>query len=243
MPDFAKEITIVVKNPNLEPTQFVTPKDILTGASRAFLAALWGETRTNTAIDIHGVEPGTYASYLMWVYRKKIAIPSSHDHVDDSQAGLICDDLVKLWILANGLQNEDCQNTVIDNILDLLGKHACLEGSILFSASSTIYIWSATTSGSPLRRIVLDYFLAYVRPDQVIPHIPKYHPDFLGDLTSVTPRSSDLDPLRITTPVEAVRAEHCFYHDHWHEFTRWSCVSGARRSLGAESSRYAKLAV
>lgn len=210
MPDVVREIAVIIHSVNVEPVRFVTPEYFLTNASKPFQSACWNVNHTTEptrVIDLYGVKPGIYACYLMWVLREIVAVPGNYDRIGESGTERVCGDLTKLWLLANGLEDHRCQNNVMDTILSFLRKHACPKGTLLFSSSSTTSIWSATTSESPLRRIVLDYFFAYALSHQVRPHVTEYHPGFLRDLSSMTPRSSDLDPLQIATPFEAVRAE------------------------------------
>lgn len=159
----------------------------------------------------------------MWVYRKKVVIDGYYDIGHEACAERVCSDLVNLWLLADLLKDQDCENAVMDAIVILLKKYTSLKGRLLFSPGLTITIWSATTAGSALRRVALDYTLACADRDLVEAQRDGFHPGFIRDILSMTTSEPQLDRALEQSSADSAKALPCFYHVHARELISLFC--------------------
>lgn len=168
-------------------------------------------------VHLDDADPNTFTWYLMWVFRGKVVVSHDHNLVDKDWAKQVCADLVKLWLLANRLEDYWCRNVVMDHIVGILDHHHKGAETVVFSPSLITLIWSASEAISPLRRIVLDYYLSQVSHDEIRYTSDQLHPEFVKELMfealhELSSRGLGTDKR---TPAEVVEAQQCFYHDHW----------------------------
>lgn len=149
----------------------------MTETSDFFKAACRGTAwieSTSRIIKLPDVEHDVFNAYLLWVHRQEF--PTAH--ADDALE--LIDDLVRLWLLADRLSDERLCNAVIDAILVELNDSITTMNA--FPPELAAQIWSATTPGRSLRRLVIDYYAKHVRVKFVKAEMAEYHPDFTKDL-------------------------------------------------------------
>lgn len=221
-----------------EPTRFTAPQGLLKQHS-VFFADACGSDRTQV-IHLDDVEPEIFAWYLMWVYRGRVVIASDYDSEDEESVERVCSDLTKLWLMADKLKDERCRNAVMDNIVGAVDHHTRRLDTLMFSSSLITLIWSATMTCSPLRKIVLDYYLSHVCQNDIEFLFELLHPGFVKDLMFLALRRLEFGGLENRSPAEAVEAEPCFYHDHFYPVWRRYCVPEEDLIVG-KTSRHTSL--
>lgn len=97
-------------------------------------------------------------------------------------------DLVKLWLLGDRFADTKLRNVVVGHITSTIARLFIEDMTEVFTPEIITSIWSATTTGRALRRLVLDSYASYVRPDQLAEQIEELSPEFVKDLT----KSDDL---------------------------------------------------
>lgn len=158
VPDFRKEITVILNKENPEhTTSFIVPECLLIETSGFFKAACregaLAESTTRT-IKLAEVEPDVFNAYLLWVHRKELPTAPSDD------ASELVEDLVRLWLLTGHLANFRLRNVVIDAILVELNDFTTSLN--VFPPELAAQVWSATTSARSIRRLITDYYAKHV---------------------------------------------------------------------------------
>lgn len=173
MPDFSKEITIIIneEQPHLVAS-FHVPEGLLTEKSEFFQAACRNEWKeaTSRVIKLPDVEPDIFSLYLFWVHRGKLAVRNEWDLRDEDwyeHANLAQTRLIKLWILADRLADIKLRNATMDEMIAAVGRLSNEYSFDLFTPEMTNVVWSATTTGRPLRRLLLDYHISNVWVEDV----------------------------------------------------------------------------
>ena len=152
----------------------------------------WKEA-TSRVIKLPQIDADDFRAYLFWVHRREIAFDISLALPDQSEGSPRVSAsevyptslaLAKLWLLADRLKTNKLGNDAIDSLLHVLEGAREMESDPMniFPASTTVLIWSATTKGRSLRRLVIDYYASTVTASQVEKHIEECHPEFVQDL-------------------------------------------------------------
>lgn len=199
---------------------FTVPKSLLVDSSEYFEAECCDEPTSADPKVIHlsAAEPEIFACYLMWLYRKKVAITSDFHPDDRGGAERVCGDLVKLWLLADRLRDQRCRNAIVDKLVGTLEDLPRPDEIPSFLSSLAMLVWPSTKAGSSLRCMVLDYTLSQIRADHVESQMEHLPPEFLKDILLKALRKLDSNNTETPTPAEAVQAQQCFYHDHHDQF-------------------------
>jgi hypothetical protein len=125
---------------------------------------------------------------LYWIYKEKIPVDTDCDRRDcpnlyDQDAVHTLDEIIKLWLFADRLMTAKLRNAAADailRILELLSEDSDMEQ--VFPASTINLIWFCTTKNRAVRRLVVDFYVYWVRPEDIENSIEDYHPDFVKDL-------------------------------------------------------------
>lgn len=178
VPDFRKEIIVILNEESPEhTTSFTVPECLLTETSDFFKAACrdgaWIESTSRT-INLPDVDPDVFNAYLLWVHRKALPTAPSDDAFE------LVEDLVRLWLLADRLADFRLRNAVIDAILVELNDFTTSLN--VFPPELAARVWSATTPGRSIRRLIVDYYAKHVGATIVKGEVAEYHPDFTKDL-------------------------------------------------------------
>lgn len=117
--------------------------------------------------------------------------------------------LTKLWLLADRFAHTKLRNEAMDDMLGVLGviKAFNNECKATFIAIVITCIWSATTEGRPLQRLVCDCYAYSASSDNMKLNFDDYYPGELlfESLDTIERGDTDTDP---TTQVR------CYYHEH-----------------------------
>lgn len=103
----ATDVRIFATTAPEDSTRFVVPQSLLTESSGFFQSERrdkWASSCT-PATTLPGVEARVFSSYLLWVYRKKVAVASDCDPTAKEWPRQICSNLFKLWLLADRLED------------------------------------------------------------------------------------------------------------------------------------------
>lgn len=203
---------------------------MLTEKSEFFKAACRNEWKeaTSRVVKLPEVDDDAFRSYLVWVYREKVAIregPRSNTTEEFTDAERMVHgrsvhtSLAKLWILADRLADMRLRNAVIDKLV--AGLSDGFEGNIgmlYFPPELTTLVWSNTTADRPLRRLVLDYYIAIVWSDEVKAHWDDFQLEFMKDLAIAAMEKDERSEKKHYRPREIVhKYRRCYYHEHSEE--------------------------
>lgn len=161
----------------------------------------WRESKSRT-ITLPEVEPDVFNAYLLWVHRKELPTAPSDDAFE------LVEDLVRLWLLADRLADFRLRNTVIDAIVfELKGFTTSLN---VFPPELAAQVWSATTPGRAIRRLIVDYYAKHIGAAIVKDEVAEYHLDFTRDLLvkAIEVLKNDEE---IVCPS---KRDSCFYHEY-----------------------------
>ena len=189
MPDFSKELTIIINEDDPQTTAtFTVPEGLLTEHSKFFKAACRDASgEAATVIKLPQVDPDTFRAYLFWIHRRELAFSNISESQGVSASDLypISLALANLWLLADRLTTTKLRNAVIGELGRILMTLDHTQGSTIeiFPPSMTVLIWPTTTKGRSLRRLVVDYYASKVPIAQVEEHIHEFHPEFVEELT------------------------------------------------------------
>lgn len=206
VPDFRKEIIVILSDEDSDyTTTFTVPECLLVETSEFFKAACrdgaWLESTSRT-IKLAEVEPDVFNAYLLWVHRKDLPTAPSDDAFE------LVEDLVRLWLLADRLADFRLRNTVIDAIIvELNGFITSLN---VFPPELAAQVWSATTPGRSIRRLIVDYYAKHIGAAAVKGEVADYHPDFTRDLLVKAIEVVKNDEENICPS----KRDSCFYHEY-----------------------------
>ena len=133
----------------------------------------WVESKSRT-IKLPRVEEDVFNAYLLWVHRKELPTAPSDDTFE------MVGDLVRLWLLADRLADFRLRNAVMDAIIVELNGFATPMN--VFPPNLAAQVWSATTPGRPIRRLIIDYYAKHIGAATVKAEAVAYHPEFTRDL-------------------------------------------------------------
>ena len=143
-----------------------------------------------------------FNAYLLWVHRKELPTAPSDDAFD------LVEDPVRLWLLADRLADFRLRNAVIDGILiELTGFTTSLN---VFPPELAAQIWSATTPGRSMRRLIIDYYAKHIGAATVEAQVAEYHPNFTKDLLVKAIEVVKNDEENICPS----KRDSCFYHEY-----------------------------
>jgi hypothetical protein len=206
VPDFRKEIIVILTEEDPEyTTAFTVPECLLTETSEFFRAACrdgaWIESTSRT-IKLPEVEADVFNAYLLWVHRKELPTALSDDAFE------LVEDLVRLWLLADRLADFRLRNAVIDAIIvELYNFTTSLN---VFPPELATQVWSATTPGRSIRRLIIDYYAKHVGATVLKGEVAEYHPDFTKDLLVKAIEIVKNDEENICPS----KRDSCFYHEY-----------------------------
>jgi hypothetical protein len=180
VPDFSRELIVVINEDQPELTvRYTLPECLLAETSEFFKAACrsdaWKEYAERT-IKLLEVEPDTFNAYLLWVHRQEI--PTAHPE----EALELLDDLARLWLLGDRLADVRLRNAAMDGIVAEINLYTTATMLNAFPPKLIEQIWSSTTSGRPIRRLVVDYYVKHVEVEVMKAESAEYHHEFTKDL-------------------------------------------------------------
>jgi hypothetical protein len=180
VPDFSRELIVVINEDQPELTaRYTIPECLLTETSDFFKAACrsdaWKEYAERT-IKLPEVEPNTFNAYLLWAHRQEV--PTAHP---DESLELV-DDLARLWLLGDRLADVRLRNATMDGMIAEIDMYTLPTFGNVFPPKLIEQIWSATTSGRSIRRLVVDYYVKHVSVEAMKAEPELYHHEFTRDL-------------------------------------------------------------
>jgi hypothetical protein len=188
---------------------------LLTEKSEFFKAACrngWKEA-SSRIVRIPDVDVGAFHAYLNWVYREKVAVVSQNarDGKLDTMAEArpVFNELVELWLLADRLADARLQHLVANAITRLacgVPEPNWTEG---ITPETIFLIWSRTTAGRALRRIVIDFYANEAKSEALERVRDELHPEFIKDLMvkAIEMKNEGKD-------IHYVDRKDCYYHEH-----------------------------
>lgn len=198
------------------------PEHLIVEKSQYFKAAYrgdWKEAQTRT-VKLQDVDVEAFDSYMFWIHRGELAINTDFDlleggKIQHAAAYAHINKLVRLWLLGDRLSDSKFRNTVMDAILGVFSGLISDSGtgSRLLPPHLTVLIWSNTTEGRALRRLVIDYYLYAVTPEEMDSQWDKFHPDFVKELAVGAlkrPSEARSDPREVEVWTRRI----CDFHEH-----------------------------
>lgn len=166
----------------LERTKYTIHRDILTANSVFFHDALRGNSdeARDGAIKLEESIPQIFEIFTRWLYKK--AIEFEHDEFWFRT-------LSNAWILGDELSASNFQNSIIDALISKFK-----DTRELTEVNTINNIYNKTVPGSPLRRLLVDFFAWQYTPDDArhsAPLSPEVHRDFIVDLADIALRGWD----------------------------------------------------
>lgn len=208
---------------------FTVPQEFLAKDSLFFRAACSHkrpdkeEEGQASVVKLYGVELESFKAYLFRAHKGEIGIATEFpkNAVDDryrqQQTASILASLAKLWLLGNRLQDTRLRNSVMDAFLHaMIDGWSCVNDVVELLPPATIFlIWSASSTGCALRRLVLNCYLRHSLPWTLQGCLYELHGDFVRDLMMLAlhreGRTRDNPPFD---------TQCCEYHDHDEEHPR-----------------------
>lgn len=175
MPDLVKQLTIIINEEDAEHTaSFEVPQALLIEHSDYFRAACQNEWKeaTSRVIKLADVNADAFNNYLYWVHEKKVSV--------NRPLGVLCEgnipnfvpwvnNMANLWLLSDRLADERLRNEVLDILADRIESIHLVLGAI--PAGMINKIWSTTTPGRALRRLIVEYYAQSVTASEILPSI------------------------------------------------------------------------
>lgn len=229
IPDFTKRLSILVGE---DETEFIVPASLLAAYSNIFKVAAGDDEAddrdaSNATLKIPDGEVDIFNHYLFWVYQKDTyKFPPPDEQPEGLEMVAACDQLlmhhIKLWVFADRLDDKALCNRVMDDIIYDL-DHSCK-----FSPEMTAFVWDATTSASPLRRLVMDYYIS--SPGYLELHRGEFTRTFLEDVLvqslNSTSEHGTSDPLEKCP---------CVYHELVGDYRPCECTAEVLHWVGQAS--------
>ena len=135
MPDFSKELTIIINEDDPQTTAtFTVPEGLLTEHSKFFKAACRDASgEAATVIKLPQVDPDTFRAYLFWIHRRELAFSNISESQGVSASDLypISLALANLWLLADRLTTTKLRNAVIGELGRILMTLDHTQGSTI----------------------------------------------------------------------------------------------------------------
>ncbi|KAL8765933.1 MAG: hypothetical protein Q9209_007130 [Squamulea sp. 1 TL-2023] len=127
-------------------TPFSIHQGLLMSKSAFFNAALTGSWKeaTESKIRLIDDDPEIFSSYVLWIYNQDWNTSRNGEE-------LSFDACCRLYVLANKLESEALQNSVIDQLREYAGRE--VPG---WKPNTIGYVYGTTSPGSPLRRLIVD---------------------------------------------------------------------------------------
>lgn len=209
MPDFTKELTIIINEDSIERTaSFTVPEDLLAEHSEYFKAACRNEWKeaTSRVIKLLDVDIDTFHTYLYWVYRERVAMKPLSKKSDFMSS---FNELAKLWLLSDRLVDLNLGNTVMDAMTRIIEKMSLV---VLGAIKPEIInmIWSSTTPGRAIRRLVLEYYSQCITAAQMSPSMDELDSSFKQELMLHMMDFKNNAGNRILS----LREDLCRWHEH-----------------------------
>jgi hypothetical protein len=186
-----KEITIVINEDQPEITaSFIVPEYLLIGGpegggSEYFKAACRGEWKeaSSRVIKLQEIDTEAFNSYVFWIHKDKVATNTDigMEGVPHEKAAYpLMEKLVNLWLLGDRLADTKFRNEIMDATIGVIHGLEVVsdEQDPVFSAATTVLIWSNTTDGRALRRLVVDHYIHMVTLEEMRPQWDEFHPRF-----------------------------------------------------------------
>ena len=157
---------------------------------------------TSRTVKLPDVELDVFNAYLLWAHRKDLPTAPSDDAFE------LVEGLVRLWLLADRLVDFRLRNAVIDALLVEISSFTTSLN--VFPPELAAQVWSATTPGRSIRRLIIDYYAKHVGAATVQADVVKYHPDFTKDLLVKAIEIVKNDEENICPS----KRDSCFYHEY-----------------------------
>jgi hypothetical protein len=184
---------------------FTIPECLLTETSEFIKAAChgtaWIESSSRT-MKLPEIEPEVFNAYLLWVHRQELPAARADDALE------LIEDLTRLWLLADRLVDFRLRNAAIDAIIAELNDFTTSMNA--FPPELAAQVWSVTTPGRPIRRLIVDYYAKHVYATVVKAEVAEYHPDFTMDLLVKAIEVVKDDNGNICPS----KRDSCFYHEY-----------------------------
>ncbi|KAL8792219.1 MAG: hypothetical protein Q9195_005175 [Heterodermia aff. obscurata] len=155
---------------------FHTYKELLCHDSTFFKAALQGSFKEGNeqTVSLPEDDVETFKIYQTWLHTKKLRY--NFDHVE----WWLC--FAKLWVFADKMGSTSLQNDTIDAICATIRQNDTLPWA---SPSAVCFIFDNTSTGCPIRKLVLYHAYRTAREPPTHFELEDYHVGFLSRLTSL----------------------------------------------------------
>jgi hypothetical protein len=216
--NFTHALTIVI-NPdqNARSVMFTAPETLLKEKSEYFKAhcrSEWEDASLRILL-IPQVDVSAFKAYLHWIYKEEVSISSQHllDGVPRIMPEVqpVFDDLIQLWLLADRFADARLQQFITNAMIEVARSvnQANPDWTEGITPDMIVFIWSNTTPGRALRRLVIDFYADEVDAENLKRVMGELHPEFVMDLM--------LKSLRIKhdeNHKNYFSRSICHYHEH-----------------------------
>ena len=230
--DLEDTVEVTVGSPTAQSKRFTIHTNVFTGRS-GVLAALRrsGPDDQTQPVDLRGEDPELFHAYLNFVYlgpetveqwadasEAETAAKPEGNTKDEKQAvaDLVFEKLIRLYLLAERLIDFKTANMVVAEIVRASRLLGCIP-----TQSPTSLAYASTVEGSPLRRLLRDYWLyesASTHTDHERVRAASFPLECLQDIAMEGLRTLEVPAeysyVRFKT-VKTICAERvCYYHQH-----------------------------
>lgn len=210
VPDFTKQVTIIINEDDLDLTASFTVSRCLPIETSKYFREACGVAWQSCTVRLRDVDNDAFNSYICWVTRKVLAI--YYDWEVDTEPQEALSTFVKLWLLADRLDDSKLRNEVMNAVIEVTNTfRGRAYYDELFPPHMTGLIWSTALKGKALRRYVVDHYIQDVKSEDVEPRWGEFHPDFIKDLAARSLESGNAGG-RVDNGLPA--PPECTYHDH-----------------------------
>jgi hypothetical protein len=216
--NFTHALTIVINPDQAEHSAiFTVPETLLKEKSEYFKAQCrseWEEASTRILL-IPEVDVSAFKAYVHWIYKEEISVSSQHllggvpRIMPEVQP--VFAELIQLWLLADRFADAQLQQFVTNAMIQAARSvnQANPDWTEGITPAMIALIWSKTTPGRALRRLVIDFYADEVDAENLERVMDELHPEFVMDLM--------LKSLRIKhdeNHINYFSRSVCYYHEH-----------------------------
>jgi hypothetical protein len=145
---------------------------------KAALSGNWVEAK-DRLVKLPEDEPTVFADYVHFLYTRKLHV-KSHKASGESSGHDEKISLLKLYVLAEKLQDADTKRAVMGAVFNCFWG-ICITPSEFPGLECIEIVYGGTPAGSPLRRILVDFYTYYARDDTLKQYVT-YPNEFMQEL-------------------------------------------------------------
>ena len=198
-------------------------KEVICRRSPFFEAACaerWSQTDTSKDTELPEDDAGTFNTYLQYLYSGgEGAFASLGDHPSKTALRVSSKPALRVYLLADKLGDLTAANAVVDELIRNVD-----EGTTFPSAKNVSMVFDNTIPSSPIRRLLVDFWMHNTCPTFTEEHVEDMSPTFmcavfnkLGQLK----KDYHYSTLCNVFTQDVIKCNRCRYHQHNDEHPKY----------------------